>query len=462
MSIAFDCLHGARLCLLPHRDNRHRPLVLRHRSLAYISGLLIASKVLAVVMVSLVPISAQLSTITTDRIVQLTNEERKKAGLAELRIVPALTRAAQEKAAHMLQADYFAHISPDGVTPWFWIHKSGYAYQVAGENLAIDFFEAEDIVRAWMLSPSHKENLLHREYQETGVAVASGEFQGSNSIVVVHMFGRPLYPSATASAVASAVAPEVEVSVPSTASDTTPPRVPALHMDSQSSTVREKATFAIEGEPGSTVEIFVNTQLQETVRLPDSGVLTHDVPLTDVPDGLLTVRGRSLDNARNVSELSAPLTLTKDTTGPRLVATEVSFVLNPLTDRSEMAVIIPEQPHATLTFQQQNTVVRSAGARLNAPLSNEAFTLSLADTIGNVSTLHPIALTPHFSEQPSIYSNKAVRAVWQLAQRMSLMIFIGVSAVLLLTWFIRAHRTHTGLIAHSSWVILLAGIFFFL
>ena len=91
----------------------------------------------------------------------------------------------------MLANQYFAHISPSGVTPWFWMKKSAYSYSVAGENLAIDFVDAEDVVTAWFNSPTHKANMLSKEYTETGVAVVSGSFQGGTSIIVVHMFGLP-------------------------------------------------------------------------------------------------------------------------------------------------------------------------------------------------------------------------------------------------------------------------------
>lgn len=184
-------LHRARVCLIPHADNGHKPLVLRHKPLAAISILLIVSKILAIAILALTPTEAELSTITANRIIQLTNAERTKIGLGALTINPKLTEAAQLKAADMLKNQYFAHISPSGVTPWHWMEQADYTYEVAGENLAIDFSSAEDVVSAWLASPKHKENMLRPDYAETGVAVASGTFKGSTSIIVVHMFGKP-------------------------------------------------------------------------------------------------------------------------------------------------------------------------------------------------------------------------------------------------------------------------------
>lgn len=183
---------GAKSYFIPHEGNGHWPHLLAHHHLAAVSALLIFLKVAAVGIVALTPTAAHLSTITTNRIIQLTNDERKKVGASALTVNAKLLQAAEKKGKDMLANQYFAHISPSGVTPWFWIKQTGYSYSVAGENLAIDFVDAEHVVTAWLNSPSHKENMLNKDYTETGVAVVSGTFQGGNSIVVVHMFGLPL------------------------------------------------------------------------------------------------------------------------------------------------------------------------------------------------------------------------------------------------------------------------------
>lgn len=190
-------MRGAKLYFLPHPHNGHWPHALRHHMLAHTSALLILLKVAALGIVAITPNTASLSTITANRIVQLSNEERKNVGAAALTINSKLTQAAAQKGQDMLKNQYFAHISPSGVTPWFWMQKNGYSYSVAGENLAIDFVDAENVITAWLNSPSHKANMLSKEYTETGVAVVTGEFQGGTSIIVVHMFGKPLTSSTT-------------------------------------------------------------------------------------------------------------------------------------------------------------------------------------------------------------------------------------------------------------------------
>src|SRR3989344_8571512 len=118
MSVAAACVRGVCVCLLPREDNHFRPLALRHKPLALVSAFLIAIKIATVGLIALTPATADLSTITVNRIVQLTNAERKQEGLNELAINSKLAQAAQLKAEDMLAHDYFAHISPSGVTPW--------------------------------------------------------------------------------------------------------------------------------------------------------------------------------------------------------------------------------------------------------------------------------------------------------------------------------------------------------
>jgi uncharacterized protein YkwD len=223
MSIAARSIHGVSVCIIPKPDNNFKPLALRHKPLALLSALLILTKVVTVATVGLIPSQAELSTITVDRIIQLTNAERTKAGLAPLSSNSKLMAAAKEKGGHMLQEEYFAHISPSGVTPWYWINKHGYSYQVAGENLAIDFSRAEDVVAAWMASPSHKANILHKDYVETGVAVVSGSFQGGTSVIIVHMFGKPTQAHVAAEVTSPGPTPPAPVSAPMP--EPSPPRL---------------------------------------------------------------------------------------------------------------------------------------------------------------------------------------------------------------------------------------------
>ena len=89
----------------------------------------------------------------------------------------------------MIKNDYFAHTSPQGISPWYWYDKDNYDYKYAGENLAINFLKAEDQQKAWMDSPTHRKNIFNPNYQEIGVAVAAGEINNQTAIITVQEFG---------------------------------------------------------------------------------------------------------------------------------------------------------------------------------------------------------------------------------------------------------------------------------
>ncbi|KKU54531.1 MAG: hypothetical protein UY41_C0044G0008 [Candidatus Moranbacteria bacterium GW2011_GWE1_49_15] len=133
------------------------------------------------------PVSA--SQITAENVIDLINSEREKAGLVLLAQNEDLAKAAQEKAQDMLSKDYFAHTSPEGLTPWHWIGKAGYDYKFAGENLAINFKSAEKQNEALMGSATHRKNILGEQFNEIGVAVVSGTVNGKETIITVQQFG---------------------------------------------------------------------------------------------------------------------------------------------------------------------------------------------------------------------------------------------------------------------------------
>ncbi|NTW27046.1 MAG: hypothetical protein HGA36_01855 [Candidatus Moranbacteria bacterium] len=148
---------------------------------------------------------AQASDITSETVINLVNKARESANVATLKRNDLLEQAAKNKANDMIENDYFAHISPEGKSPWFWIDGVGYDYRFAGENLAINFTNAKDEQQAWMDSELHRKNILNPDYTEIGVAVKDGVIDGHKTTVAVQMFGTQ-FP--VEKAVVSVVAPE--------------------------------------------------------------------------------------------------------------------------------------------------------------------------------------------------------------------------------------------------------------
>lgn len=107
------------------------------------------------------------------RVVDLTNAERAKYGLAPLVVKADLTKVAQIKTDDMLQNKYFAHQSPTLGSPFDLMKANGIRYTMAGENIAMGQKTPAQVVQDWMNSPGHRANILKPEYTEIGVGVSN-------------------------------------------------------------------------------------------------------------------------------------------------------------------------------------------------------------------------------------------------------------------------------------------------
>lgn len=152
--------------------------------------------------------SSEIAAVVSAILVDLANDDRTAGGLDELAINPTLTAVAQAKANDMAAYGYFAHVSPKGVQPWYWFQEKGYEYEHAGENLAIDFSDSSDVERAWMNSPTHRDNILNGNFTEIGIATAQGMYQGRETTFVVQAFGAPLRTIARASTIETSNVPK--------------------------------------------------------------------------------------------------------------------------------------------------------------------------------------------------------------------------------------------------------------
>lgn len=175
------------------------------------------------------------ATFGADQIISLTNAKRAENGLPALAFNSQLAQAAAGKASNMFAENYWAHFAPSGKTPWNFITGAGYKYVYAGENLARDFSDAPSVVNAWMNSPSHRSNLLDKNFKEIGVAVADGTLTGVSGILVVQMFGTPVSGVAAASTTAPP-APAVIVTPKPTANASVAPKAVASPSPSPSAT----------------------------------------------------------------------------------------------------------------------------------------------------------------------------------------------------------------------------------
>lgn len=126
---------------------------------------------------------------------KLTNKERSKKDLPVLTLDQGLSNTAEQKAASMVQYDYFAHTDPFGCDFTCLLADTGYKALAWGENLmqysgtrrpsaqAL----AETTVKNWLKSSGHRENVLNADYTHEGIAV----IKTGNTYYVVSHYARP-------------------------------------------------------------------------------------------------------------------------------------------------------------------------------------------------------------------------------------------------------------------------------
>lgn len=207
---------------VPHEGNDHKPKMLHGASvvaLALIAVVVFAASAFHAAL--LLRNSNFLAAVLPGVLVDLANGDRAASGELPLAVDPLLVQAAQLKANDMAAKGYFAHESPEGLSPWHWFIEVGYQFTHAGENLAVNFVDSEDVEEAWLNSPGHRANILNGAFTEIGIATAEGKYKDRNTVFVVQLFGRPA-PLAAAPAPVIAEVAEASTQVPETAPEPAP------------------------------------------------------------------------------------------------------------------------------------------------------------------------------------------------------------------------------------------------
>lgn len=113
-------------------------------------------------------------------VVCLVDEERRSRGLPVLVGSERLDAAALAHSTDMVRRGYFAHTAPDpspaGATADQRARWAGYQGELVRENLAGGLPVPRDLVRAWIQSEHHCENLLDPDVRDVGIGVAVGAF----------------------------------------------------------------------------------------------------------------------------------------------------------------------------------------------------------------------------------------------------------------------------------------------
>ena len=109
------------------------------------------------------------------------NAARRRKGLRALRANARLARAATAHSSSMVKRRYFAHVTPGGSVLTSRLRRVRYLPArrwFVGENLATGrgrYGTPLSILRAWLRSPPHRENLLERGFREVGLGLSPGQ-----------------------------------------------------------------------------------------------------------------------------------------------------------------------------------------------------------------------------------------------------------------------------------------------
>ena len=134
-------------------------------------------------------------------IYEMTNQERRLAGVEGLVRDESIDVIAYMHSADMAAREYFAHDTPEGLDPTGRAERAGYecrkdygsyyttglaeniyqsytysSYMTSGVTSSYTWLESEEelsrqMVRGWMESPGHRENILDPQYDRIGVGV---------------------------------------------------------------------------------------------------------------------------------------------------------------------------------------------------------------------------------------------------------------------------------------------------
>jgi uncharacterized protein YkwD len=289
---------------LPCEQNNYRARLLSTPALIILAVFLFLFNTVA----GTIPVQAVSAAIGAEDLLTLHNEERRKANLPPLRINAELMDSAQQKAEAMLELNCWSHYCPPDVEPWTFFTEAGYDYLYAGENLAEGYFNNEDVMVAWMNSPTHEENIVKPEYEEIGFGIVQGNYQGkeNNIIIVVHFGTEMQHIGNTLPVTTIAELPKPEILEPRTGA------------------VLGTNEVTISGTAPEATQVTIYNHSQEWITA-DAGQGIFTYRATQLPEAKYEITARSHIGART-SGLSDQVDFTVDLTPDQIQAEEFTVL----------------------------------------------------------------------------------------------------------------------------------------
>ncbi|TGD41451.1 CAP domain-containing protein [Pseudotabrizicola sediminis] len=111
----------------------------------------------------------------TRQLVVNINQERARAGLRPFRLSGLLSDVAQRHACENASQNRLSHRGTDGSSPGTRALRVGYDFRHVTENVALGHATPDGVLRAWLFSSSHRQNIFDPRTVDLGVAVAVGQ-----------------------------------------------------------------------------------------------------------------------------------------------------------------------------------------------------------------------------------------------------------------------------------------------
>jgi uncharacterized protein YkwD len=124
--------------------------------------------------------------LDTAEIHGLINQERAKTKLKALTVNDDLYDSALAKCEDMKKNNYFTHSSPKGTDFNVFIKQHVPNAKLTGENLGAGYTDVNTLVKDWMQSPKHKENILNPKFTAEAIASCGKSSEKQGIIIVTH------------------------------------------------------------------------------------------------------------------------------------------------------------------------------------------------------------------------------------------------------------------------------------
>ncbi|MFA6466375.1 MAG: CAP domain-containing protein [Patescibacteria group bacterium] len=270
---------------IPNQCNDFKPRALHPKRIAFYAASAVVIKVTIVVFALSFPVQAWLSpdilAQQAKKIVTLTNNIRNELGINQLKENQVLNQAALNKAQDMLLNQYFAHVSPDDRALRHWLYDLSYNFRFAGENLAIGFSDANDVVAAWKESPTHYSNIIDPDFTEIGVGVVSGDYNGYETTLIAQYFGDPY--AKVVPVVIEETIPEIQENLAKAQDYNTKVEQAIIESEPEPEEIPEEIV-ATENKPEEIVEELPIPEVSNDLILPEQEAIVLQTPVLISPE----------------------------------------------------------------------------------------------------------------------------------------------------------------------------------